>query len=196
MLVMIFLAAPAQAAIELVVNGDFETGDFTGWTTTPAASGSLISVQDAGVASQVAAFQATDFLHDSISQLVPTTPGAEYTLSFALANLREVVNDSFQVLWDGVLVFDETPVVSVAPAFPLSFTQFTFDVLASGAATPLEFRGYDVPSTLALDNVSVMAATNRAVPEAASLAVWSGLGLLVGAVACSRRWLGAAEPQR
>jgi hypothetical protein len=50
-----------------------------------------------------------------------------------------------------------------------------------------------VPSTLALDNVSVMAATTGAVPEAASLAVWSGLGLPVGAVAGSRRSRSAGE---
>src|SRR5262252_9352602 len=68
----------------LVTNGDFETGDFTGWSVTHAATGSDIFV-DIGPGPDPtfgAFFGATGSDFDSISQTFATTPGASYTLSF------------------------------------------------------------------------------------------------------------------
>ena len=48
-LVLIFSLLFVQiAAANLVTNGDFETGDFTGWTVIPATDGSLVYVDNVG----------------------------------------------------------------------------------------------------------------------------------------------------
>jgi hypothetical protein len=76
------VAYPAKA--NLITNGDFETGDFTGWTVTHAPSGSGIFV-DHGPGPDTtfgAVFAATGTGLDAISQTFATTPGASYTLTF------------------------------------------------------------------------------------------------------------------
>ena len=81
-----FLAtAPAWAAASicdavagnLVTNCGFETGDFTGWTTTPAATGSNFGVTTLPPAHDTlgAFFSATGSDFDAISQTFATTPG-------------------------------------------------------------------------------------------------------------------------
>jgi hypothetical protein len=41
---VLLLATARPASANLIVNGDFETGTFAGWTTTPALSGSNFGV--------------------------------------------------------------------------------------------------------------------------------------------------------
>ena len=73
----------------LVTNCGFETGDFTGWTTTPAAIGSDFGVDpvNPNSGSFEAFFEATvpPFL-DTISQSISTIAGQTYDISFFLEN--------------------------------------------------------------------------------------------------------------
>ena len=75
----VLFALPIRfASANSIVNGDFETGDFTGWTVTPAASGSNIFV-DHGPGPDTtfgAFFGATGTSSDTISQTFATTSGA------------------------------------------------------------------------------------------------------------------------
>ena len=87
-------------ADNLVVNGNFGTGDFTGWTQTTATNDTsnlaMGGVSGANYASFGAytgdasgAFNGTQgdlTYYDGISQTLSTTAGASYTLTFSLMN--------------------------------------------------------------------------------------------------------------
>src|SRR5215469_17261767 len=109
LLIITARTASAKSA-NLIVNGDFETGNFTGWTVTPAASGSIIFVNlGPGPDTTFGAFfGATGTTFDSISQTFATTPGASYTLNFfyQVTNLGAPIpaNNGFDVLWNGVSI--------------------------------------------------------------------------------------------
>jgi hypothetical protein len=104
---VLLIATPRSASANLIVNGDFETGDFTRWTVTHAPSGSNIFVDHGpgmpGPDNTFGAFfGATGSAFDSISQTFATTPGAFYTLSFfyQVTNLGTPIsaNNGFDVL--------------------------------------------------------------------------------------------------
>jgi hypothetical protein len=85
------IAYPAKA--NLITNGDFETGDFTGWTVTHAPFGSIVVV-DNGPGPDTTfgvVFAAVGGDLDAISQTFATTPGALYSLSF----FYQVANTEF-----------------------------------------------------------------------------------------------------
>jgi hypothetical protein len=175
-------AYPAKA--NLITNGDFETGNFTGWTVTPAPSGSNIFV-DHGPGPDTtfgAFFGATGANFDSISQSFATTPGAFYTLSFfyQVTNLGTPIpaNNAFDVLWNGVSIGGGLfPQTDVNPGFGT----FTFHLQATSALTTLQFNGRNAPSFDFLDNVSVVG-----VPDGGSTVSLLGFALL-GLAALRRR---------
>jgi VPDSG-CTERM motif len=179
------IACPAKA--NLVTNGNFETGDFTGWTVTHAPSGSNIFV-DHGPGPDTtfgAFFGATGRTFDSISQALATTPGAFYTLTFfyQVTNLGMPIpaNNGFDVLWNGISIGG-----GLFPQFDVNpgFGTFTFHLQATSALTTLEFDGRNAPSFDFLDNVSVVAG----VPDGGSTVSLLGFGLL--GLAALRRKLG------
>ncbi len=122
--VMVECAGPAAICVVgtcsgLVWNGDFETGDFTAWT-----SGGMMSY--AGV------FSAPQFVHSgnygamlagtfgfvaTLSQTLATTPGADYLLSFWLNNPAGNSVNQLLVSWDGHTVWGVTNFA--APAGPM-----------------------------------------------------------------------------
>ena len=149
-------------AANLITNGDFETGDFTGWTVTPAATFSDIEVlpgfpPDTTFGANFAA-SGTDL--DSISQTFATTPGAFYDLTFFYQVMMPSgvpPNNEFNVLFNGV-----SPDTSLFPQSDANsgFGTFTFTHLqATGTMTMLEFLGRNAPGFDILDNVSVTASS-------------------------------------
>jgi hypothetical protein len=74
---LLFLTTTGQTSANLIVNGDFETDTFAGWTTTPAPVGSFFGVGPVPPAHDTlgAFFAATGPDFDSISQTFVTTPG-------------------------------------------------------------------------------------------------------------------------
>jgi hypothetical protein len=152
----LLIATAGPTSANLIVNGDFETGDFTGWTTTPAATGSNFGVTTLPPAHDTlgAFFSADSSDFDTISQTFATTPGASYDLSFfyqVVADQGALAHNGFRVLFNGVEVF------SNFDANP-GFVPFTFPNLqATGSMTTVEFQarnatlgGFDY-----LDDVSV-----------------------------------------
>ena len=181
-----FMAAAALSLIPLragniVLNGGFETGDFSSWTVTEASPSSTDLAVHSGASSgsfsaAFAAVIAGDY--DSISQTVPTVNGQQYTFSFFLAGqfaseqgaeltrlarrgdaTLDPVAD-FQAFWNGTMVLD----VPAGSQSQFDFAQFTFNETGSGSDV-ITFKGYNVPSAYSLDDVSV-----ATTPEPSALA--------------------------
>jgi hypothetical protein len=170
-----------SARANLITNGGFETGDFSGWTVmgidndvvgnqpfTPPHSGN---------------YQALfGYLPNSItSQNVATTPGSSYIVTFWLAaDISHSGSPSFSVNWGGSTIFNYV--------FPsggsFGYTEYTFNVNALSAATPLQFQFNSIFGNLFyLDDISVTPAN---VPDGGSTVALLGFALL-GVVVLRRK---------
>lgn len=143
-------ASTAKAQVNLVTNPGFETGDFTGWTTIPASSGSDFDVSTSSphTGTYSAALGATSNKLDFILQNLPTKPGRTYTLTFWLKS-SSGTPAQFLASWNGGTIFN-----TANTAFPYQQEIFT-SLPATGYLTTLEFGGLQNPSWYYLDDVSV-----------------------------------------
>jgi hypothetical protein len=171
--ILLCASAAVPASANLVVNGSFETGDFTGWDqvndtsfTGVDCTGAFATDGDCG-----AFFGPTDPAGGGILQTITTVAGGVYTLTFDLQNDGPPPN-AFGLFWDGGFVDLDFDV----PMFP--YATFTAQLTASGSSTDLGFIFYHEPSFWDLDNVNL----DAAVPEPATWAMMiGGFGLVGGA---------------
>jgi hypothetical protein len=161
----ILQSAPALAA-NLVINGDFETGDLTGWT----ANGNFLGVNDPGDNGTKTAYMGTTGSLGSLSQILTTVVGETYTLSYDFFSDGGIPNQ-FQVQVNSTILFDQTNIPAQA------FTPYSFNFVGTGSDT-IQFNERNDPSYLQLDNVVVDVA---AVPEPFTI-----VGSLVGGTAALR----------
>ena len=166
----------------LVKNCGFETESFTGWTETPATSGSDFTVENDAHSGNFAAFFGALTPEDTISQSIPTIAGDAYSVSFFLMNQEGTpIGNQFNAM------FGSTNLLSLTDSGAFGFTEFTDTVVATGSSTTLSFAAFQVPAHFILDDVSVLPVTPvTAVPEPASL-VLLGSALLVFGVTRRRR---------
>lgn len=157
------LFGPARA--QLIQNGGFETGSFSGW-------------DDAGTVQIKTGSPGSDFVHTgsygatlgagSLSQAFATTPGKAYKVQFALNAILYKSPGLIEVRWGNfdipnnldlgnVLLFDAFANPSPIPA--LGWYKYTFNVLALGNVSSLKFdfqtQSAFYPNNAALDDVSV-----------------------------------------
>jgi hypothetical protein len=154
--------------LPLILNGGFETGNFTGWTLVGQTTiGNTI--YDAVVkASSFRHNAGTNYIHSgtygcflgdnqlaTLSQTLNTLPGQAYLLSFWLANPASGSGQQFLVNWDtngtgtNQIYFLNNPPV-------LTWTNPTFIVTATGTNTTLQFGAVNPSGGFGLDDVSAL----------------------------------------
>lgn len=177
----------ANAATNIVVNGDFETGNLSGWTVNASPTGGYPwTVTDASATyTAETGCVGSACLNESgnpayLYQDLNTTAGTLYNLTFDF--VASGTPNALKVLWGSDVVLDLTNVGSL-----LNYS--VSNLLATGGTTRLTFLGRNDPSYSHLDNVNVQAVASApgAVPEPASWAMMI-LGFLgVGATVRSKR---------
>lgn len=165
------LALPhaALASPNLVQNGGFETGDFTGWSLSGDTGSAFVSNNDPHSGQFAANFDpVNDFVY--LSQDLHTTPGVDYNL-IAWTGWIDIPPDIWQVYWNGQLVLDQENFTS----YPWTETSIN-NLLATSGQTELTFAFLmtDSQSLWSLDDVSV---TPQTTPEPGSILLL-GSGIL------------------
>jgi len=197
------LGSVPAAQAQLITNGSFETGDFTGWTLTapnggtPAASvagapGTYFQNVPKPDGSFISTFGGENQTANALlTQTFATVSGTEYVLRFFYAaggeQAQSLQVQAVDVLTSATLltqdVVDSTPVADV---LNIPFDEYTYVFTATGENTRLSFRDTSTNTTSTdglLDNVRVSAA----VPEP-SAAFLLALGALpMGALIARRR---------
>jgi len=176
------LGSQSAFADQLVTNGTFATGDFTGWTvagqatTSPNASDFYgVDTFDAAPGDTYGAYLGTEFSVLELSQTLTVADNHDYTVSFSLANQGAPLpgfNNSFSLSIGGNTIFTETN----APASLYTNYSFSFDTTSNSPTSELLLiSSENDASYFSLDDVSVSTAT----PEPATfLLVIPALGLI------------------
>jgi hypothetical protein len=155
-------------SVNLVLNGDFQTGVFTDWTITNGCyidDGSSTGIPPY-FGNYEAALDAQGTL-GYLAQTLTTAPGARYLLSFWLNSPDGLTPNEFLVSWNGGTLLDETNLGA------FGWTNIQLVVTATDTNTVLEFGFQDDQSNLILDDVNVVPG-----PSIASLTL-SGTNLVV-----------------
>lgn len=183
-LALVTSCAASATAASLVTNGDFQTGNFSGWTVNSSSSFPWSIVNSSGnfyastgcVGAQciIGSMSQQAYLYQDLS----TVAGTTYNVSFDYSPVGGPTNEL-------AVFFGATEIADLINV-PASITTYSYSVLATGSTTRLEFLGRQDPSFDYLDNVSVNGAVG-VTPEPETLALF-GTGL-VGLVGVARRKL-------
>lgn len=177
------LVPAAEADANLISNGDFEANippggaAPSGWILNSAPIGTLFYV---GAGPTFAAHSGTNSANfgsvgeydDNLSQSFWTDAGQSYTVDFFLAHDSANTENDFHAIWNGTSIFD------LVNANEFAFTEFRFNVVATGSYTTLAFYIREVPGWYNLDDVNVSANAPASAP--ATLAPEPGYALALG----------------
>jgi hypothetical protein len=191
----ILLTGRAHAA-SLVTNGGFETGDFTGWTRSDSSIAIDAIFPNTGTYDAV--FGATTTPAGTLSQTITTTPGASYSLGFALLDEAGFSGDSFNVTFGAFTTTitgdNAAPPGNLGAASENGYTGESFAVPGAditSSSTSLIFEGLNDPEIgidWNLDDVTLSCTANcgaspTPIPPALSLfatalILWMGMAYI------------------
>ncbi len=145
LLVAAMLAACASASANQIVNGDFETGDFSGWTQSggnvATGVGNLFHTGQYG-------YHAGTVQPGALTQTINTMIGEKYDFKFWVANGYGGTN-SFSASWNG------NTVLSLTNAQGFLYTFYTYQITADTVQTEIKFTYSHVPDFYGFDDVAV-----------------------------------------
>jgi hypothetical protein len=146
---MLALGATQSVNANLITNGGFETGDFTGWTI----GGTGVAGVDSS--NPHSGSYAASFCCDvTLTQTIPTVAGATYDLTVWFAHFFPA--NSIQIYWNGNQIENAT-LITDANYFLSTYA----GLVATGSLTEIEFV-FGGEGLVSLDDVSV---TGVGVPE-------------------------------
>src|ERR1700693_4217291 len=147
----VVVSGPAQAA-NIVTNGRFESGDFTGWTQTGNTGFSGVECPGVGFAGPndgaCDAFFGPVGSVGGITQTLGTLPGRFYNIDFDFRPDGGTPS-SFSAVWDA-----QPALFSVTNPAGSPYQVLHFLALATTPTTTLSFNFRDDPGFLFLDSVS------------------------------------------
>lgn len=175
-------AAGPAAAVELITNGGFETGDFTGWTRSTTNNATAINTGNPQAGGFDARLRTNNSGIRTLSQDIATNAGYRYELTYWLAN-RGNPNpvDSFEVVTGATTV-------SFGDRAAFQYTQFTQQFIGQAGTTSIVFRYlHPQDGSFQLDSVSA-----QVVPEPGTWAMLLAGFALVGSAMRRRKAVVAA----
>lgn len=155
--------------VGIVENGGFETGDFTGWTFVGNTSGNGSIYNGVVGVNSLADGSGPNFIHSgnyglflgdtnlaTVSQILQTTPGQTYRLSFWLDNPTSGAGQQFLVNWiTNSAGTNQLYLRNDPPVF--AWMNLVFTVQATETNTLLQFGAENPPDGFGLDDISLVA---------------------------------------
>jgi VCBS repeat-containing protein len=139
-----------DAGPTVAVNGGFESGDLTGYSSVGVSVDPLFIGGEFGNYS--ARLSGTGFLEQNAT----TIAGHAYTVSFYVAGDADRSSDSLIVSWHGTQLLAQGTALEFGEDVALGFHKYTFDVVGgAGDATQLSFNFSTDGTGLLVDQISI-----------------------------------------
>ena len=170
----VFLVTTTSANANLIVNGGFETGTLSSWSSTNTI---IVSSNGSHGGSYNAVFsQVSPPSYDTLSQTVSASPGT-YNLDFWLY-YNDATGQEFKVVFDGVTVVDLTSQLNSGGGAYIHVVEN--GITATDLNPVLTFESQNFVNYMRFDDVNLVAAIPE--PSSLSLAGFGALGFIANEI--------------